>query len=570
MAEYALGRVRYGIPEDLIDAVKERRVIPFLGAGFSATVGLPDWGQLLQRLCAEIDTGGLTFKEISDFAHDDYLQIAEYLFIKSDRRIGPLRHVIEQGFNQNSISPILSGAHVELVNLGAPQIYTTNYDDLIESTYRDLGLPFSVVALPKDVASVNDSRTQIIKYHGDLRHESTLVLTESAYYKRLDFESPMDLKFRSDLLGRSVLYMGYSFRDINIRLIWFKLMQMTQDIPAADRRHSYIVRLTPNPVLDELYQDVGLRAIVLDPQSRIAVKDHPLLLGDFLGELASLAGHSDGIPGTHNPLFVSSQLLAAVEAAMGAGSTRGSSGKPIHPFGGPTQYGPISRLLRRTLPAALQEKAKSIFLEGLPFLSRITQSDLPGFAAKLTKFGPDSRITSYFVRILRGGQMGSHILRREWVAFGELPWDIIWGAPLSEVDLKWLIEAAKVELRWTDDGNADDDIAYLADILKRVVAGSLRPAPEVDFADELVGDVNDLLGHICNVYPSVASYTPELQGAPSLEVVLAEISQRKAQVSPSRVRPYGTEVDFDDVVLLWDGEAESVVADDDRVKVVDD
>ena len=125
-----------------------------------------------------------------------------------------MRHVIEKSL-ATTADPVSSPAHVELVNLGASQIYTTNYDDLIELTFRSLNIPANVIALPKDVAMADSEKTQIVKYHGDLRHEGTLVLTESAYYKRLDFESPMDLKFRSDILGRSVLFMGYSFRDIN-------------------------------------------------------------------------------------------------------------------------------------------------------------------------------------------------------------------------------------------------------------------------------------------------------------------------------------------------------------------
>src|SRR5205085_5246238 len=139
----------------------------------------------------------------------------------------------------------------------------TNVDYLVETTFRELRLPYDTVALPKQVALARDQKTQIVKYHGDLRHEATLVLTESSYYSRLDFESPMDLKFRSDLLGRSVLFMGYSFSDINIRIIWFKLMEMMRDVPEADRPSSCIVRFERNPVLEELYQGVGIKTLCL-------------------------------------------------------------------------------------------------------------------------------------------------------------------------------------------------------------------------------------------------------------------------------------------------------------------
>ena len=51
----------------------------------------------------------------------DFLQIAEYLCLKSDGRIGPLRHVIEKSL-ATTADPITSPAHVELINLEASQI----------------------------------------------------------------------------------------------------------------------------------------------------------------------------------------------------------------------------------------------------------------------------------------------------------------------------------------------------------------------------------------------------------------------------------------------------------------
>jgi hypothetical protein len=52
---------------------------------------------------------------------EDFLQIAESLYLKSDGRIGPLRHVIEKSLTTTA-DPVTSPAHVELVNLEASQI----------------------------------------------------------------------------------------------------------------------------------------------------------------------------------------------------------------------------------------------------------------------------------------------------------------------------------------------------------------------------------------------------------------------------------------------------------------
>src|SRR6185295_18982593 len=257
------------IPEALARMARERRVIPFVGAGFSSGLGLPGWSDLLENVAEHLrisDTDPqLSYAELHESPNGDPLRIAEYLYLRAGSAVGPLRLPMTTALQANC--PIVeSASHVELINFGAPRVYTTNFDSAIETVYRDLDEPVEVVALSRDVATGSTDTTQVVKYHGDLGHDPTLVLTESQYYKRLDFESPMDLKFRSDLLGRSVLFIGYSFSDINIRVIWFKLMQMMRDVPERDRPPSYIVRLEPNPVLEALDENVGLRTIVLDPQ----------------------------------------------------------------------------------------------------------------------------------------------------------------------------------------------------------------------------------------------------------------------------------------------------------------
>jgi NAD-dependent SIR2 family protein deacetylase len=57
----------------------ERRVIPFLGAGFSAAHGLPDWGTLLREVANEVQAKGeensVSYSEIRDACGDDNLKL---------------------------------------------------------------------------------------------------------------------------------------------------------------------------------------------------------------------------------------------------------------------------------------------------------------------------------------------------------------------------------------------------------------------------------------------------------------------------------------------------------------
>jgi hypothetical protein len=321
--------------------VSERRLIPFLGAGFSASHDLPDWDALLQRVAKDLRIDAtdpkMSYEELRRLGDGDFLRMAEYLYLRAGSAIGPLRYSMTNALHTDT-DPLSSTPHVELVNLGCPQVYTTNFDELIESIYWTLEQPVEVVSLLRDVAKVDPTQTQVVKYHGDLRHDATLVVTESQYWKRLDFESPMDLKFRSDLLGRSVMFIGYSFRDINIRVIWFKLMQMMRDVPVQDRLPSYMIRFEPNPVLEALYEDVGLHTIALDPEGKAETsQDRTALLSEFLYTLASEASPNGMIPGSDTRMFTSDVLLERVETEISGG----------RPFFGP---GPATGMLVNRQP----------------------------------------------------------------------------------------------------------------------------------------------------------------------------------------------------------------------------
>lgn len=58
----------------------------------------------------------------------------------------------------------------------------------------------------------------------------------------------MLIKFRSDTLDRTILFLGYSLSDINLRYLLYKLTKLWEASEyAAARPRSYIVLPRPNP-----------------------------------------------------------------------------------------------------------------------------------------------------------------------------------------------------------------------------------------------------------------------------------------------------------------------------------
>ena len=56
------------------------------------------------------------------------------------------------------------------------------------------------------------------------------------------FDTPLDIRLRSDSLARPLLFLGYSLRDLNTRYLLFRLQELWKSSPYADQRpRSYIV-----------------------------------------------------------------------------------------------------------------------------------------------------------------------------------------------------------------------------------------------------------------------------------------------------------------------------------------
>jgi hypothetical protein len=520
----------FEIPAELVAMLAERRVIPFIGAGFSVSLGLPDWDALLAKVAAEIDAT-IPYDDLKKYCNSDPLQIAEYLYLRSDKSIGPLRLRISNELMPRATAPVRSGAHVELVNLGAAQIYTTNFDEMIERTFRDLAVPVEVVAVAKDVATATGARTQIVKYHGDLRFDATLVLTESSYYTRLDFESPMDLKFRSDLLGRSVLFMGYSFRDINIRVIWFKLMQMMKDIPEADRPKSYIVRFDKNPVLEALYESVGIRTIVLDPDGAASTPEQrTALFADFMLALSMRVDREGRMPGQARHMFISTRLIERAREGLKTGrrSLRSSMVRTRPDF----DAAPLRHVAVRQIPPPLARDVAELLLDIARSDVALTSGNVPLAHIAVTyakNFGAAPGVTMGAAMALMR-QPGREAL----LGSPNVPWKALWSNALDGSDATALIKVLVNEVSAHRHQNIlDEDIAYAVDVVSRLKLGMLSKDEEVQRA------ASTALDDAAKLYESIAAYTPQADGPPNVSEIVEEINAAvEAESAPEDDVPF--------------------------------
>lgn len=261
---------------ELIDAHRAGKLMLFVGAGVSANLGLPSWNELIAHIAEELGYDPKIFA-----TYGTPLALAEF-YKKKKGGIGPLRSWMDREWHQSTTDISKSDIHRLITQGRFSRIYTTNYDRWLEYAHDKFGVKYDKIASVADLVSVTEGHRQIIKFHGDFDADASIVLDETSYFQRLDFNTPLDIKLRHDVLGSSVLFIGYSLNDLNIRLMFYRLTEMWGNSTLASARpKSYVFTNRPNPVAQEVLSHWGIEMIVAEED------DPKKALTDFLQSLVA-------------------------------------------------------------------------------------------------------------------------------------------------------------------------------------------------------------------------------------------------------------------------------------------
>lgn len=253
-------------PDDLKRLYHQRRVVPFVGAGASMAVTWgggkrgPSWDEMVDqavRLLGSNEPSTLRVRGTE-------LQILEFFKIRNDG-LAPLTNWLSRQFSEATDEDILnSKIHSELVRLLNCEIfYTTNYDDFLERALNKFGRAAHVVTGERNI-SHDRSKVEIVKFHGDFNNPNDMVVTESQYMDRMRLEATADFKLRGDILGRAVLFIGYSFRDPNVNYIFHSINRLFDKLPDSPAgRRAYIVLPDPSEFERRLFNARNIEVIAI-------------------------------------------------------------------------------------------------------------------------------------------------------------------------------------------------------------------------------------------------------------------------------------------------------------------
>ena len=266
------------ILQELRSLYRDGRLLPFVGAGVSASVKWkvgdeerhgPSWDELVSRAACD-----LKFEDIQLVrARGTDLQILEYFKLMFDG-YARLTNWLVRNMNPPDATLNESAIHNELVEMEkCSVIYTTNYDDFIERSFELHNRPHKAVAIEAHMRT-NHGVAEVVKFHGDWNHPDRMVLTESDYERRMEFNTPMDLRLWSDLLNRSILFLGYSFHDPNVAYLFRQVKERFAQLPNTTHGHrAHIVVQEPSQFERRLFQERNIEVIAIDshdPTTQVA------------------------------------------------------------------------------------------------------------------------------------------------------------------------------------------------------------------------------------------------------------------------------------------------------------
>jgi SIR2-like domain len=280
------------------------RVVPFLGAGANLC-GRPeeltwrpgqfDWlpsGKELSNYLARMF-------EYEGRNEDDLVRVSQYvtLTVGAWPLYEELRRLFDGDYPPTTLHRFLAEIPGILRGQGAPRPYqlivTTNYDDVLERAFRDIGEPFDLVTYDAEGQQrgkfthhrhdgpsttiyepntyfdlTTDERTVILKIHGAVdradQSRDSYVITEDHYIDylaRTDVSKLFPVTLVRMLRRSHCLFLGYSLRGWDLRVI---LNRIWGD--EMLRSKSWAIQLNPDPVDEGLWRsrDVMIMDVPLE------------------------------------------------------------------------------------------------------------------------------------------------------------------------------------------------------------------------------------------------------------------------------------------------------------------
>lgn len=218
------------IVERFAGALETGQAALFAGAGLSASAGCVDWRGFSEEFARDL---GLDVDRESDL-----VAILQY-HINERRCRDRVVAALEREFSR-ACSPTPN--HHLLARLPLHTLWTTNYDRLLEIAFEAAGKVVDVKIAQDDFTRSPRGDVTLYKMHGCVTRAAEAIVAKDDYEQYEHSRSLFVDRLKSDLISRTFLFLGFSFKDPNIDYILSRVRVL---LGRTQREHLCIMRRPP-------------------------------------------------------------------------------------------------------------------------------------------------------------------------------------------------------------------------------------------------------------------------------------------------------------------------------------
>lgn len=255
LCPYCKNNLPFDIPEELMDELLAGRLVVFAGAGISTENPNIFKNSFYETIKAELkEESSISFPELMSRFCNSQPNGRVKLMQRIKHRFDYC-HQFRELYNESV------NFHQELSSFPMiTDIITTNWDDFFERECNAVPM-----VTPKDFAFINLDDRKVFKIHGSISNYGSIVATSEDYescYESLN-SGVLGSSLKSLLVSKTVLFVGYSFRDQDFERIYNFLQSELEDVMP----HSYVVTLD-----DEIPESINLNSTIIQTDGTFFLK----------------------------------------------------------------------------------------------------------------------------------------------------------------------------------------------------------------------------------------------------------------------------------------------------------
>ena len=144
-------------------------------------------------------------------------------------------------------------------------VCTTNYDNLLETAYRNNNIPVRTIVEKFHIALYgNSSEMKVLKMHGDFEHPNELIITAFDYKKQSGKKEAFKDFLQTELITKTPIYIGFSLDDP----LFLHIKSEVDTWLETARWKGHIILFDPSVEEIEKYTGMNLRIISIQTNGK--------------------------------------------------------------------------------------------------------------------------------------------------------------------------------------------------------------------------------------------------------------------------------------------------------------